>query len=70
MSAFDPTLAARNRQRVAEAARKASSAQRRRVVDLGEVQGSPIEPVRLGRDVEAAEWRDPDDANVQRRHRK
>ena len=63
----DPALAARNRQRVEEAARKTRNEQRRKVVALADLQTGPVEKVRLDRDVEQTSWRDPDDDNPNRR---
>ena len=64
---IDPALAARNRQQAHDAARKARNDERRRVIALSILQASPVEPVRMGRDVDVASWRDPEDTNVQRR---
>ena len=63
----DQAAASRNRQAAETARRRDRQAEWRRVRDLAEAQTSPIEPVRLGRDVEASEWRDPEDTNPNRR---
>ena len=63
----DPALAARNRQAAEAARRRDRTAEFRRVRAIAEGQASPVEPVRLGRDVETADWRDPDDTNPNRR---
>jgi hypothetical protein len=54
----------------AEAGKRYAEAQRterRRVVTAAQAHASPVELVRLGRDVEAGAWRDPDDSNPNRR---
>ncbi len=67
MTVHDPALAARNRQAFEAAKRRNARTDWQRVRDIAEAQAAIVEPVRLGRDVEAAEWRDPEDTNPNRR---